>query len=665
MKKYIKALLLNMLVVGSSLAYGAPDLEAYGRLEQVSNMSISPNGELIAYRRTESDKKDSVVVYSLKEDKVISSVNVGSIDPQTHYFLNNDFLILTASKYFKEDKHGWDVSMAFSFDFKNHKLTPLIKQGETFSHDTTVWRDMKVSEGQIGIGGVVGQDADRKVLYMPAFIKKRGSGPIGRSYPVGSSSDYSLLKVDIGGEGVVGVASKGTPHTQNFFMDSKGNVIARESLNDKTNIHKIEVPGKNKWRTLYSYKSKIATHNFVGLNDNFNALVFSRSDSDTGYLQLSLLDGSVKLFEQMKLSHDTSEIIVDDYGVVMGVKYGGLSPNYLLSDAKVHTRVQSILSYFEKHSVHLADWTPDWKHIVVRVEGTQFAGDYYLFSEGQDPKLLAHSRPDISPEQINPIITSELKVRDGLAVPLILTLPKSKANNPKNLPAIIMPHSGPDSQDQVGFNYMAQALASRGYLVVQPQFRGSFGFGRKHLEAGWGEWGKGMQDDLTDSVLGLVKHGTIDPNRVCIVGKSYGGYAALAGAAFTPDVYKCAVSIGGVSDLPKMLAKNKSRFGSRSAVIDRWKRSILNDEYSKKELKAMSPCFSADTIKVPVLLLHGEQDNVVDYQQSEIMSKAIKKAKGDVRLVKLENDGHYLHDGANRTKAVNEIVTFVEKHIGI
>jgi Dipeptidyl aminopeptidases/acylaminoacyl-peptidases len=127
-----------------------------------------------------------------------------------------------------------------------------------------------------------------------------------------------------------------------------------------------------------------------------------------------------------------------------------------------------------------------------------------------------------------------------------------------------MPHGGPAAQDVIGFDYMAQALASRGYLVVQPQFRGSTGFGQEHYKAGWGQWGKAMQDDLTDGVNFFVKKGYADPARVCIVGASYGGYAALAGAAFTPDLYQCAVSIAGVSHLPKMLKADKSRYGKKA-----------------------------------------------------------------------------------------------------
>ena len=651
MRTIIKIVLLGVIMSTVSIAHAAPDLEAYGRLEQVSDVSISPNGELIAYRRTESDKKDFVVVYSLIEKKIVNALDVKKIDPQGINFANNDHLILIVSEHvdWRGYRDSFDISTAFSLDLKTNKVEQLIKPGEV------IGAKRSVRQGQTSLGRILAKSPDGKKLYMPAYVSKSSQD---------SDYDYSLLEVDVRGKAEHRVMTKGTRHTINYFMDGNGNLLARENLNSGSNKHSIDVYENEKWRPLYSYESAIATHNFVGVNDDFSALVFFRNDDNEDYLQLSLKDGNVKPLEGMTLSRDTSGTITDGDGVVMGVKYAGLLPDYSLSDTKLHKRVQSIMSFFKDHSVHLSAWTDDHKHIVVRAEGTQFAGDYFLFSEGKDPRFLVSSRLDIDSKEINPIVTSEFKARDGLMIPMILTLPKLTGGGIKNLPAVVLPHGGPESQDQVGFDYMAQALASRGFLVIQPQFRGSTGFGQEHLEAGWGQWGKGMQNDLTDVVGTLSQQGIIDSNRVCIVGASYGGYAALAGAAFTPDLYKCAVSIAGVSHLPKMLADDKSRYGRQSSVLDYWNRSILNGDYDKDALELISPYYSADKIKIPVLLLHGADDKIVEYEQSKLMSKAMKKAKGDVRLVKLKNDDHYLQDGATRTQAVKEMVTFVEKHIG-
>ncbi|MEM7283227.1 MAG: prolyl oligopeptidase family serine peptidase, partial [Pseudomonadota bacterium] len=201
-------------------------------------------------------------------------------------------------------------------------------------------------------------------------------------------------------------------------------------------------------------------------------------------------------------------------------------------------------------------------------------------------------------------------------------------------------------------------------LVVQPQFRGSSGFSKKLLEAGYGQWGKKMQDDLTDTLALLVKEQLTDPDRICIVGASYGGYAALAGAAFTPDLYQCALSIAGVSHLPAMLKADKSRYGRDHEVLQYFERSILDGKYDSDALKEISPYFSADRVTIPVLLMHGEDDTIVEYNQSKLMHRALKKAGRDVELVKLKNEDHYLREGSTRLQALQTIVGFVDKHIG-
>lgn len=651
MMQFMKILLILVLVLSVPTTYAAPDLEAYGMLEQVSDMSISPNGELIAYRRTESDDQDVLIVLSLKDKKAVAVLSVKKIDPQGHFFANNDYLIIIGSQRLR--LHNYrdevDVSTAFSFDFRKNKIKQLIQPGYEFSNKNFV------TPGQTGMGNIVGKSSDSKTLYIPAFVSDTLND---------RSPKYSLLSVSVNGKDRVKVARRGRDLTKDFFMDNRGNVLARENLDDRTNIHSIEAFEDGKWRTIYSYKSALKTHSFVGLNSDFSDLIFSRNDDEEDYLQLSLKSGEVKPLDALELKRDTSGLIRNHLGVVIGVKYAGFLPGYRLLDSKLNERVQAILAQFKNHSVHITDWSNDWKHIVVRVEGTKHAGDYFLFTEGKAPSFLISSRLNIKSKDINTIATAEFKARDGLKIPTLLTVPNSKIDNLENLPTVVLPHGGPASQDQVGFDYMAQALASRGYLVIQPQFRGSTGFSKSHHQAGWGQWGKGMQDDLSDAVKVFSELGYVDPNRVCIVGASYGGYAALAGASFTPDVYQCAVSIAGVSHLPKMLAADKRRYGRKSWVLDYWNRSILAGDYDEAILKQLSPYYSADKIKIPVLLIHGEDDDIVEYQQSKLMYKAIKKANGDASLVKLKNDDHFLQDGATRIQAVTEMVKFVEKQLG-
>jgi dipeptidyl aminopeptidase/acylaminoacyl peptidase len=254
------------------------------------------------------------------------------------------------------------------------------------------------------------------------------------------------------------------------------------------------------------------------------------------------------------------------------------------------------------------------------------------------------------------------KARDGLDIPAYITLPPGKPLN--KLPLIVMPHGGPDARDRIGFDWMAQFFANRGYAVLQPNFRGSWGYGHKFTDAGQLQWGLKMEDDLTDGVKKLVADGMVDPKRVCIVGASYGGYAALAGATLTPDVYACAISFAGVSDLPKMLAQERARYGKDSQTVSFWTTRIGSPFDDSEQLRATSPARHADQVRCPVLLLHGEGDTTVPIEQSEIMNDALKSAGKQVEFIRFPGEDHYMNLADTRIRFLKETEAFVKKNIG-
>lgn len=227
----------------------------------------------------------------------------------------------------------------------------------------------------------------------------------------------------------------------------------------------------------------------------------------------------------------------------------------------------------------------------------------------------------------------------------------------------MLPHGGPESYDEYGFNWLAQYFASRGFVVIQPQFRGSYGFGLQHLLAGRGQWGKKMQDDLTDGVNYFAPKGLIDAERVCIVGMSYGGYAALAGAAFTPDVYKCAVSINGVRDLESMIDNEKNQYGRNHWVVSYWQAVIDKEKLGDDFLELISPINYVDKIKMPILLIHGENDLIVSLEQSEEMYDELSGEDKIVTFIELEDEGHHLQSNESRLQTLKAIDTFIHKHI--
>ena len=223
--------------------------------------------------------------------------------------------------------------------------------------------------------------------------------------------------------------------------------------------------------------------------------------------------------------------------------------------------------------------------------------------------------------------------------------------------------SHPASRDQRDFDWWSQFLASRGYAVLRPQFRGSTGFGEAHRIAGERQWGKRMQDDITDGIKAMVQQNVVDPSRICIVGASYGGYAALAGAAFTPELYVCAVSVGGVADLPMMLGKFKKRSGSDSDSLAYWREHIGSPYHT--DVIAKSPARSAANVRAPILLIHGVDDTVVPIAQAESMFRALQAESKSVSFIRLDGEDHWLSRSATRIRLLQEIETFLAKYLPV
>ena len=273
---------------------------------------------------------------------------------------------------------------------------------------------------------------------------------------------------------------------------------------------------------------------------------------------------------------------------------------------------------------------------------------------------ISPARDTLPPAAVAAVAAVEFTARDGTMIPSIATFPVTGSPGP--YPTIIMPHGGPASYDRIDFDWMAQFFANRGYLVFQPNFRGSSGFGQAFESAGDGEWGRAMQDDLTDALDYLIAEGVTDPERVCIVGASYGGYAALAGGAFTPEKYACVVSIAGVADLEEMLDQVRRESGRRYGRLAYWEQSIAAGEANDDRLDEVSPVQFAEAFQAPVLLIHGKDDTVVPIRQSERMDRALRRAGKQVEFIKLDGEDHWLSTGETRIATLRAMDEFVRRH---
>ena len=250
------------------------------------------------------------------------------------------------------------------------------------------------------------------------------------------------------------------------------------------------------------------------------------------------------------------------------------------------------------------------------------------------------------------------KSRDGLTIHGYLTLPKNSPG--KNLPVIVNPHGGPWARDRWGFNSQVQFLANRGYAVLQMNFRGSTGYGREFWELGFKQWGKTMQDDITDGVHWLSDEGIADRDRIGIYGGSYGGYATLAGLAFTPELYACGIDYVGPSNLFTLLDSLPPYWELYRKMFY----EMVGDPETDKELiEDISPFFHADRIKAPLFVAQGANDPRVNQAESDQIVEALESKGIDVQYMLKENEGHGFRNEENRMDFYEAMIEFLDKHM--
>lgn len=296
---------------------------------------------------------------------------------------------------------------------------------------------------------------------------------------------------------------------------------------------------------------------------------------------------------------------------------------------------------------------------LVRTYSDRSLGAYYFYDLAADKLTkLNDFSPWLNENDLCEMTPISYTTRDGETVNGYLTLPKGKPA--KNLPVVINPHGGPWARDSWGFNPEVQFLANRGYAVLQMNFRGSTGYGRRWWELSFRQWGKTMQDDITDGVNWLIKEGIANPKKIAIYGGSYGGYATLAGITFTPDLYACAVDYVGVSNL----------FTFMQTIPPYWKQylQMMHDMvgYPDKDslmLRAASPVFHVDKIKCPLFIAQGAKDPRVNKNESDQVVEALKKRGIDVEYMVKDNEGHGFHNEENRFEFYGAMEKFLAKHL--
>jgi dipeptidyl aminopeptidase/acylaminoacyl peptidase len=353
---------------------------------------------------------------------------------------------------------------------------------------------------------------------------------------------------------------------------------------------------------------------------------------------------------------------VDPSGKAWGFVYEDHLPRYWYPDpqhplAQLH---QSVRAAFRGHDVGITSQTDDMSLAIVTVSSPLSPRTFYVADVPTRKLLVAlSSRPDLRSDQLAKVEPVEFTARDGMKIRGYLTTPRVAEE--KQLPMVVVVHGGPHGvHDSYGFDWEAQLFASRGYAVLQVNYRGSSGRGREFQGAGYGRWGREMQDDVTDGVRWAIGDGVADPKRICIYGASYGAYAALTGAFREPDLFRCAIGMAGVYDLPLMFEKGDIQ--SVESGVNYLKKAIGTDE---QELRRRSPVYNAEKIKAKVLLLHGKLDERAPYEHARRMRDALEKAGNPPEWSTEWGEGHGFFDEGNRAAAYERILEFLGTNLGV
>ena len=393
-----------------------------------------------------------------------------------------------------------------------------------------------------------------------------------------------------------------------------------------------------------------------------NKLLFAASNIDRDKAAIVRVDPATAKEESLIFEHPEVDVGGLDWSrkrkVCTEAQFVTWKRERKFFDAEMQAIHADLERQLQGYEIDLQSSNKDETLFVVAAWNDRTQGVRYLYDVATKTLTkLAEIAPWLDENELAEMKPITYQARDGLTIHGYLTLPQGGG---KNLPMVVIAHGGPWARDVWGYDPEAQFLANRGYAVMHMNFRGSTGYGRKFWEASFKEWGRTMQDDVTDGVKYAIAQGIADPKRVAIYGGSYGGYCTLAGLAFTPELYACGVDYVGVSNLFTFIKTIPPYW---KPMLDMLYEMVGNPETDKELLAAASPALHADNIRAPLLIAQGAQDPRVNIEESNQMVAALNKRGIDVEYIVKDNEGHGFHNEENRFEFYEAMERFLEKHL--
>lgn len=621
------ASILSLFIVfnaSSKAAAKAPPPENFGILPAIYDAAISPDGSEYASLINISGQY-VIGIGSLtgaKQEPRLVGLEKG-VKPAYIKWVNNDCVILSFWQSEVSNGLPYRIGYLYRLDTKKMKGKILIKPDPSLSR-------------QFNNIVVDWLEDDPDHILMSFDDKSNNRQPSIRKVNI-NTGNYTRVQGALQG-------------VQYWYTDNDGNARAGQGRRDTKAaewVLKIKDAADGQWRESENYPGLSGSTSIHGFTSDPNEMIISayQGRDTVGLYIYNLKSKNItrKLYHNDKYDA-TGVVLSSDGNEVIGARYiADTTETELLGN--YDTSMEAIRRKMSGYTVDFIDQSNDGSSLIIKVSNPYDPGAMYYMKNGEIAASLGNMYPSLPSDEMGEVISVQYPARDGLKIPSYVTLPPSVTDTSqlKNLPFIVLPHGGPYGRDTKRFDYFAQFFASRGYGVLQMNFRGSEGYGKAFKEAGRKNWVI-MQEDVEDGARWLLKKGYADPDRMCIAGWSYGGYASLMGAAKNDDIYSCAIAMAALTDISDFKSDLKRyRFGSASG-----KNFIGYGFESEDDIKANSPVKIAEDIKIPLFLAHGTEDQQVHFDQYNRMKRALKKSSAKVTYMKFKNEDHYLSSQKNR-----------------
>ena len=629
---------LSVIVVGFFFAVAAqakPSADAFGQLPDIYDAAISSDASQVAVLINIEGTYGARVVSLDGSDKKPRAILLGEgIKPGWIKWANDDIVLVSLWESRKSSGTPYTVGGLFALNVATMKGEYLIEARDIFRQYNN------------NVVDFLEDDPDHILM---------------------SFSDDDVLAPDVQKVNVrtgrYKRVKRGRSTIQNWTTDLRGEVRVGQGIRDSSRedekwVLKIRDSERDKWRGHEEYPGLEAEAGIIGFTENPDELIIrARNGRDTEGLYIYNL--AQKAISRTLFHDDTydagSVILSGDGKRVIGAKYVSDEVQVELFDGE-DSVLERVREQYSSFNVDYIDQSREGNIVLARISNSSDAGALVVI-DSQTAKVsrLGNYRSGLPSQEMGLVATIKYKARDGFKIPAYVTLPPNvEGADVKDLPFIVLPHGGPYARSSKRFDYFAQFFASRGYGVLQMNFRGSAGYGQKYKDAGRKNWVL-MQEDVEDGARFLIEKGYADPKRLCIAGWSFGGYAALMGAIKNPDIYSCAIAMAAVTDIPDLVSDAKKyRFGTLRA-----NKYLLGGFEDRDAVKDNSPARRAEELKIPLFIAHGTQDQRVHFDQFRRMKRALRKSPADVTYMEFKDEDHFLSDQENRQRFFNGLDKFL------